>query len=126
VGVRSLTATYNGNSTDLASTSSASVVTISAVSTATTLIASPTTGAPGTAVTFTATVTPISGTASPKGKVTFKDGTTTLAAVQLAESGVATYTGALMNAGTHTITAHYDGSADEVKSVSVAVKVTIT
>jgi hypothetical protein len=126
VGAQSLTATYSSDPTDLASTSSAIVVTISTVSTTTTLNASPTTGAPGTAITLTATVAPSSGTASPKGKVTFKDGTTTLASVKLDESGVATYTATTLAAGTHTITAHYNGSADEVRSVSAAGTVTIS
>ena len=125
-GAQSLTVTYAGNPTDLASTSSPVEVTVSADSTTTTLVASPTTGTPGTSITLTATVNPMSGTAIPKGKVTFKDGTTTLAVVELNESGVATYTTTTLSVGTDQLTAYYGGNADEVKSVSAAVTVTIT
>jgi hypothetical protein len=126
VGAQSLTATYAGNPTDLTSTSSAVEIAVSAVATTTTLVASPTTGAPGTSITLTVTVNPMSGTAIPRGKVTFKDGATTLAVVELNESGVATYVTTTLGAGTHRLTAHYGGNADEVKSVSAAVTVTIT
>jgi sugar lactone lactonase YvrE len=60
-------------------------------------------------VTFTATVTaPDGGGLMPDGSVTFLDGTTTLAEVELT-GGVATYTTSALAAGAHQITAVYSG-----------------
>jgi large repetitive protein len=46
---------------------------------------------------------------TPTGNVTFKDGTTILKTVTLS-GGVAKYTTSKLTAGTHTITATYNGS----------------
>ena len=62
----------------------------------------------GSPVTFTATVTGVSGTV-PTGSVTFKNGTTTLATMTLDGSGVATYTTSTLPVGNLTITATYSG-----------------
>ena len=63
----------------------------------------------GQTVTFTATVA--SGTGTPTGTVTFKDGATTLDSSALSD-GVATLSTASLTAGTHTITAEYLGDTN--------------
>ena len=70
----------------------------------------------GQSVTFTATVTPNSGSATPTGSVTFKDGSTTLATVPLNSSGVATFTTAALAMGTHPINAIYQANVPFVAS----------
>jgi large repetitive protein len=69
----------------------------------------------GQSVTFTATVTaPDGGGILPDGTLSFMDGATTLADVQLS-GGVATFTTAALAAGAHPITAIYSG--DETKEI---------
>jgi subtilase family serine protease len=84
----------------------------------------------GTSVTFTVTVAPTSGTGTPTGRVTFLDGTATLASVPLS-NGTATYSSSLLAAGVHSITAAYGGDSTFAKSTSSAlsqavVNVTVT
>lgn len=70
----------------------------------------------GTAVTFTATVkAAVLGT--PTGKVTFKDGTTTLGVVSLS-ARVAKFTTSSLAKGAHSITASYSGDATFKPSIS--------
>ena len=76
----------------------------------------------GQAVTFTASVTSASG--SPTGNVQFKDGETTIATVSLS-SGQAAFTTSSLNAGSHSITAHYGGDASYLPSASDAVSQTV-
>ena len=64
----------------------------------------------GQSVTFTATVTPATGTAIPTGTVTFKDGTATLGTVLLA-GGTTTFSISTLAIGTHSITAVYNGDS---------------
>jgi hypothetical protein len=64
----------------------------------------------GQTVTFTATVTPASGSVMPTGIVTFKDGATTLGTGTLNSAGIATLTLLSLAAGSHSITAVYGGS----------------
>ena len=71
----------------------------------------------GQSATFTATVT---GSPTPSGTVTFKDGTTTLGSPTLNASGVATFTDSAVAVGTHSITASYSGDANDLASVSLA------
>ena len=66
----------------------------------------------GQSVTFTATVTPASGSAIPTGTVTFTNGATTLGSATLNASGVATFsTNGLAVGGPYTITASYGGDS---------------
>jgi hypothetical protein len=62
------------------------------------------------AVTFTARVTPASGTAVPTGTVTFRDGTTVIGTGTLNATGVATFTTSSLSRATHSITAVYGGA----------------
>ena len=61
----------------------------------------------GNSVTLSATVTPVAAT----GTVSFKDGATTLATVNVS-GGAASYTAAGLNAGSHGITVVYSGDAN--------------
>lgn len=64
----------------------------------------------GMPVTFTATVTPLSGNATPSGRVYFYDGATLIGTGELSGSGVATLTTSALAVGSHSITAAYAGS----------------
>ena len=81
-GTHNIVATYSGDGANNASTSatlSQVVNSVTKVSTNTTLGSTPNPSpAVGTAVTFTAAVTPLSGGGTPTGTVTFKDGKTTI------------------------------------------------
>ncbi|MDP9372644.1 MAG: Ig-like domain repeat protein [Chloroflexota bacterium] len=79
------------------------------IATGTTLSASPNPAIFGQAVTFTATVSAATGTAS--GQVTFKEGATTLGTSALDGAGRAAFTTAALGAGTHAITAVYRPAA---------------
>jgi Chitobiase/beta-hexosaminidase C-terminal domain/Bacterial Ig-like domain (group 3)/Beta-propeller repeat len=77
----------------------------------TTLKSSTNSVVPGTAVTFTAAVTPATGTAVPTGNIVFSIDETTVATVTLSASGKATYTTSTLTAGEHYVLATYTGSA---------------
>jgi hypothetical protein len=115
VGSHSITATYNGG-INYTSSSGSTTQTVSQDSTTTTVSASPTSSVYGQSVSFTATVianAPGSGT--PKGTVTFRDGSTILASINLS-GGSATYTTSLLAVGSHTITATYNGGVNYTAS----------
>jgi hypothetical protein len=111
VGTDTITATYNGDS-NFAASSGSTTETVSQAATTTALAAAPAASVFGQAVTFTATVTvnaPGSGT--PKGTVTFKDGSTTVATVSLSGGSASLMTTSL-SVGSHTITASYNGGVN--------------
>ncbi|GII83242.1 hypothetical protein Ssi03_12320 [Sphaerisporangium siamense] len=60
-------------------------------------------------VTFTATVSAVSGSLVPQGQVLFKEGTTTLGSGFLDASGVATFSTSSLSVGTHQVQAVYLG-----------------
>jgi hypothetical protein len=65
----------------------------------------------GQSVSFTATVAPINvAPGTPTGSVTFKDGPTVLATIQLDANGQGTFSSSDLNSGSHTITAEFDGT----------------
>jgi hypothetical protein len=82
--------------------------------TTTSLIASPNPSAFGQSVTFTATVT---GSGTPTGTVTFKDGTKSLGTATLS-AGQATLSTSGLKKGSHSITATYSGDSNFASSVS--------
>jgi parallel beta-helix repeat protein len=86
-----------------------------AASTTTAVTSSLSPSTAGTAVTFTATVA--SGSATPTGSVTFKDGSATLATVALT-NGQAAYTTAALGTGSHSITAAFAGNHQYASSTS--------
>ncbi|MGO9228193.1 MAG: Ig-like domain repeat protein [Bryobacteraceae bacterium] len=115
LGSHSITANYGGDSTFASSTSAALTQAVGVTTTTTTVSSSANPSAAGQTVTFTASVTSSGGT--PTGTVTFLDGTTTLATVNLG-SGVATYTTSALSVGNHSITASYSGSGTYAASTS--------
>jgi len=118
-GADAITADYPGDSTYLASDSAPLTETIDKAKTTTTLTSSLNPAAHGTAVTFTAKVTPASGS-EPTGTVTFKNGSTTIGTGTLSSSGVATLAISTLPVGTDSITAVYGGSTDDLASTSSA------
>jgi hypothetical protein len=128
VGAHSITASYGGDTNNASSTSAAISVTVAPtplVST-TTLTSSSASIASGSSVTFTAVVTPPSGTSTvPTGTVTFLNGTATLGTGTLNGSGTATYTTTSLPVGTDSITAQYGGDTVFAASTSSAVSVAV-
>ncbi len=132
-GSRIISAAFAGSSTFLGSLSSSVTVNvgpaIAGIATTTTLTSSATTAVSGTSITFTATVTPASGTIVPTGTVTFTDGATTLGSGTLDATGKATFTTSTLAVGSHSIVASYGGATTPTafsNSASSATAVTIT
>jgi hypothetical protein len=124
-GAHSVTASYGGDSRNLASISAAVPVTATAASSTTALTSSAASAVVGASITFTATVTGASGAQVPTGTVTFKDGTTTLGTGALNASGVATYATSALAAGSHSVTASYAGDTNNAASASASVTVAV-
>jgi len=79
----------------------------------------------GGQVLLSAVVSPVSGTITPTGTVTFRDGSTNLGSSTLNASGVATLPTATLAAGTHTITAQYNGDSTYSGSTSAGLSQTV-
>jgi len=79
----------------------------------------------GQAVTFTATVTPTTGTAAPTGNVAFTIDSAVVATKSL-NSGAATYATSSLALGTHTVSAAYAGAAAFAPSSSANLTQTIS
>ncbi len=114
-GTDSITAVYNGDAETAKSTSAALVQTVNPAMTSTTITSSLNPSKVGQTVTFTAKVT--SPTTVPTGTVTFMDGTTGLATVNLA-GAKASYSTTTLGAGSHSITAVYNGTSNILGSTS--------
>jgi hypothetical protein len=80
----------------------------------------------GQSVTFTATVTPQSGSGIPTGTVTFLDGTTSIGSGTVNGTGIVTLSITSLAAGTHSITAAYGGDSNFSASTSTAVSVQVS
>ena len=115
VGSLSITATYNGDSETAKSTSAALSQTVTQTTSTTTLKSSLNPSSTGQTVTFTATVT--SPTTTPTGTVTFMDGNTTLSTVTLS-GGKGVFGTATLGAGSHNISAIYNGTTNIMGSTS--------
>ena len=88
----------------------------------TTVSSSPSSSTIGQMVTFTATVTPTTGsTGTPTGTVTFEDGTTVLGSAPL-DNGTATFSIATLAVGSHTITADYGGDTNFATSSGTTIR----
>jgi len=120
IGTHAITAVYSGNANFVASTSAKLTQTVNKAKTTTKLASSLNPSTKGTAVTFTATITPaFSG--APGGVVTFKDGTTTLGTASVnTTTKQAVFKTASLAAGTHSITAAYGGNGNFNASTSTA------
>jgi hypothetical protein len=125
VGAHSITATYNGSATFLASTSPALSHTVNKAASSTTLISSHNPSVFDQSVTFTATVVAVApGSGTPTGTVTFKNGATVLGTSTLS-SGKATFSTSSLAEGAHSITASYGGSIDYNTSTSAVLTQTV-
>jgi sugar lactone lactonase YvrE len=119
VGAHNITATFAGDANDFTSQYSF-VQTIDLAPTSTTLLTSNAVAQFAVPITLTATVTGVSAS-TPTGNVSFMDGTTVLATLPLNSLGVAIYVSSSLTAGTHTITAAYQGDADYAGSTSTQI-----
>jgi hypothetical protein len=112
------------NAQGLLAPSATSTPTLTDTTTSLSSSANPSTA--GQAVTFTASVaSSVSGTGTPTGTVTFKDGTTTLGTASLNASGTAAFTTSGLAAASHSISAIYGGDAKFKASTSAALTQTI-
>jgi len=119
-GSYTVTATYDGDSNNTASTSSPVGITITPPTSATTLQATPSAGNVNGQITLKATV---SGD-SPTGSVSFAAGTTSLGTATLT-NGVATLQTSFAAAGSYATTATYQGDQNNAASTSSAVTIVI-
>jgi hypothetical protein len=120
-GRHSITAIYSGGPNRLGSTSPVITETVNRAATSTAVVSSLNPATHGSAITFTATVTPPSGIAV-SGTVTFKDGTATLGTGSVNTSThKATFTTFGLVVGSHQITAGYGGTANLSGSTSAAI-----
>jgi hypothetical protein len=115
-GTHSITAIYNGDANFLASTSSALQQTVSRTAAVVAVSSNLDPASAGQTVTFTATLTPPTAT----GMVQFQDGNTNLGSAVALSSGVATFPTSALVAGTHSITASYQGDSNFLSSTSPA------
>jgi hypothetical protein len=107
-GARTITAIYNGGSTNAGSQNSLQQIVVAAPTTVT-LSVSPNPASLGQQVTFTATVN--CATAPPQGTVTFKDGKTALGTATVI-NGQAQFTTSALTTGTHSLSAKFTGTQD--------------
>ncbi len=124
VGPHSITAVFNPGNTYFATSTSATLSQTVNRATTTTNLTSSTGGqpvTPGATVTFTAALNP--GTAT--GTVTFMDGIASMGTVTL-NLGAANFSTANLSAGTHTITAVYNGDTNYAISTSNTVTQAVT
>ncbi|NQX00789.1 Ig-like domain repeat protein, partial [bacterium] len=121
-GSHSLTASYATTTTFVGSTSNALAQTVRQPTT-TVLTSSVNPAAFGARVTYTATVSSLSGT--PSGTVTFLDGATVFGTATLNGSGVATLATASRPSGARSLTASYAASAGHAASTSAILIQTI-
>ena len=119
-GSYSVTATYEGDSDNTASTSAAVDITITAGTSATTLQASPSAGNVNGQITLKASVTGD----SPTGSVSFAAGSNSLGTATLT-NGVATLQTSFAAAGSYTVTATYKGDQNNSASTSSGVTIVI-
>jgi hypothetical protein len=125
-GSHSMTAVYNGDGSFTTSTSNTVTQVVNKSASSTALASSLNPSASGQSVTFTATVTPTTaGVGTPTGTVTFKDGATALCSTVAMSAGKATCATAGLGAGSHSITAVYNGSGTIAGSTSSALTQTV-
>ncbi len=123
----SIVASYSG-SPDFLPATAALTETVAPQPTTSSVTASSRVTTSGQAVSFTATVTPAAGTATPTGSVVFLDDGTPIGTSTLTTTAGVTTTSMLLTTlplGANSITASYGGNADFGASTSVAAPVTV-
>ena len=123
-GQHSITASYPGDASDLASQSVVLIQTVAKDATATSLATSNASVYAGIAVMFTSVVSRADG-AIPTGTVTFLDGAAVIGTATLNGTGTATLTTSALVGGSHPISAMYGGDANNLTSSSGAVSETV-
>jgi hypothetical protein len=125
-GTYSLTAQYTGNASFLSSTSAAVSLAVNAqaLTTITSLIASPNPVFAGQGLALTATVSGSNAT-TPSGTVSFLNGSTPLGTATLNSAGMATLSTTSPAAGSYSLTAQYTGNTSFLASTSAGVSVTV-
>jgi Big-like domain-containing protein/beta-propeller repeat-containing protein len=118
MGTHSIIAFYSGDSNFTGSTSNTVSQVVTKATTTTTLLSSLNPSVQGKSVTFTATVSSLAGT--PTGKIEFLNGKAVLTTVKLT-SGSAKYTTTKLPPGSYSITAVYEGDANNNGSTSAPV-----
>ncbi len=122
VGAHAITVVYGGDTNFLTSPSGILTQTVKQAATTSSLSSSANSSVLGQAVTFTATIAPVSpGSGTPTGTVSFDDGSTVLGTVTLT-NGTASFTTSSLAAGTHSIKAVYAGDTDFKASTSAVLK----
>lgn len=127
-GTYNLTASYSGDSNYQSSVSYPVTLVVSSKPVPVVALTTPASSSTqGQSVTFTATVSPYSGTTpQPTGSVTFTDGQNTLGSAVTLNGGVATFSTSALPAGANTIYAVYSGDSNFTANTSatgVAVQV---
>lgn len=122
-GTHTITAAYSGDGNYNVGSNTRTVI-VNKATPAVTLTASPTTIVLGGSVSFTASVTGV-GSAAPSGTVTFTRNGITLCNNVAIASGTASCNTASLPAGTHTITATYNGD-DNYNTANATTTVTVT
>jgi uncharacterized repeat protein (TIGR03803 family) len=117
VNIITLTVTDSEKTPDSSSTFPELTTLPTPVATTTTLTSSNTAAGTGENVTFTATVTPLSG-ATPTGQVIFANGTTSIGTMPLDATGKAVLQTSFAATGVYHITAAYSGNGVDAASVS--------
>jgi uncharacterized membrane protein len=125
-GSHTITAIYGGDSSFIGLNATALTQVVGQASTTTAVVSGLNPAVVGQFFTLTATVSasaPAAGT--PTGRVTFFDGTTSLGSATLNASAQATLPVALASAGSHSLTAVYNGDSNLTSSPSAALPQTI-
>jgi hypothetical protein len=118
----SITVVYGGDTNFLTSTSGVLTQTVKQAATTSAVSSSANPSVSGQAVTFTATIAPVSpGSGTPTGTVTFDDGSTVLGTITLTK-GTASFTTSTLAVGTHSIKIVYAGDTNFKTSTSVVLK----
>jgi hypothetical protein len=115
-GGHTITAVYGGNNNFASSTSAPLTENVKRVATATVLTTTPNPSNAGQNVTLTASVSPATAT----GRVIFYDGSTAIASRALS-GGAAVFNTTALASGTHSLTAVYNGDANDAPSTSPVV-----
>lgn len=123
-GSHTVTASYKGSDEFQASTSAPAAQTVTKAATAISISAA---GPALAAIPFTlsAAVTPGTPAANPTGRVTFSEGANLLGTAALGQGGVATLS-VTLGAGTHSITASYEGDSNDSASNSPASQIAVS
>lgn len=123
-GAHTITASYNGDTNYLASTSAALTETVNPVSSSTTIASSQNPVAYGSTVTFTATILPSISGSSATGSVTFFDGATSLGSAMVSNNSAQLSVSTFLS-GVHSITAKYSGDGNFSGSTSPVLSETV-